>query len=81
MRSFAGGALGCGFGFGAGTAAGNNSTRNSRMLTLIEQLPRASAAATPAAMHLVLRVLGLDGAVIRASVGLAYDLTLANGSA
>ena len=54
-----------------GRAAGNNSTHNSRMLTLIEQLPRASAAATPAAMHLVLRVLGLERVVIRASVGLA----------
>jgi hypothetical protein len=32
-------------------------------------------------MHPVLRVLRLEGAVISASVGLAYDLTLANGSA
>ena len=49
--------------------------------SLIEQLLSASAAATAAAMHLVLRVLGLERVVIRASVGLAYDLTLANGSA
>jgi hypothetical protein len=49
--------------------------------SLIEQLSSVSAAATPAAMHLVLRVLGFEGAVIRASVGLAYDLTLATGSA
>jgi len=72
-RSFTGGALGSGCGFGAGAAAG--------MLTLIAQLPSVNAAATPAAMHLVLSVFGLEGAVISASVGLADDPTLTNGSA
>ena len=59
-RAFADGALGCGSGFGAGAAA-LNSRWISPMFTLkslIEQLPSVSAAATAAAMHLVLMCLG-----------------------
>jgi len=49
--------------------------------SLIAQLLSASAVATAAAMHLVLRVFGFEDAVINASMGLVDDLTLANGNA
>ena len=52
MRFFAGGALGCGCGFGEGTVA-RNSICSLQILTSIAQLLSASAAVRPAAIRLI----------------------------